>query len=657
MKFLKELIQINNFKFLYNRLKRMTVQELAHRVWVKIRNYFERVLKINEIQNDKSIENIQNLFSDNISIENTDIVLGKADKVCGNVFDLFALKDLYIGEEVNYHKDYKSGLVSPSTEYSQGIDYRDNARIGDIKYIWELNRHLFLPWLAAAYLITRDSKFIHKFEYFLKEWLVQNPYMRGVNWTSPLELGIRLINWTICWHMISGLIDPGLKAQWLNSIYLHCRYIRINFSKYSSANNHLIGEAAGLFIASTAIPAFKESGVWREKSYKILIRECGKQNYEDGVNKEQSLAYQHFVLDFLMISGLVGRAYQKNFPQQYWDRMERMLEFIAAVEDINGNIPQIGDDDDGYVIDFSQREFGRYRSLLNTGAYIFGRKDFLREDIKSDDKTKLLLNIGRYDLSVYPNKGKKPTYRFDKGGYYLLGSEFGSLKEQKMLFDCGSLGYLSIAAHGHSDALSFWFSAGGCPVFIDPGTYAYHTNRRWRDYFRSTAAHNTVCVDGKDQSIITGSFMWSKKAEAKLEYYKELICVKGSHKGYERLKNKVKHSRMITYNANNGMWKIEDELFSNGVYDLDIHFHVDHRCSVTAEAGKVNIRFEKGKCSLLFDKDLKLTVYEGEELIPLGWHSEAYDIKAPTRTISLYKTAKGYNKVITRFYVEFDSYG
>ena len=76
----------------------------------------------------------------------------------------------------------------------------------------------------------------------------------------------------------------------------------------------------------------------------------------------------------------------------------------------------------------------------------------------------------------------------------------------KIVFDTGPLGYLSIAAHGHADALSLLASYGGWPVFVDPGTYSYKPKDVWRDWFRGTLAHNTVTIDSLNQSQIRGPY-------------------------------------------------------------------------------------------------------------------------------------------------------
>src|SRR5205823_12200468 len=133
-----------------------------------------------------------------------------------------------------------------------------------------------------------------------------------------------------------------------------------------------------------------------------------------------------------------------------------------------------------------------------------------------DDKSRWLLGdqaAEQFDaLPIAPAKPVRLAFR--EGGYYILGRDFGGPREVKALVDAGPLGYLSIAAHGHADALAVTLSVGGEECLVDPGTYSYWQERKWRDYFRGTSAHNTVRIDGLDQSVPGGRFMWLKKAAA-----------------------------------------------------------------------------------------------------------------------------------------------
>lgn len=641
-------------EFLINRLLRMSPPEIAYRFAQKAQTRVESTLKDLYSFDTTVIDASQKLFNSPIAFNDYDDLICKADDLCENRFDVFALKQYEIKGEINYHKDYKSGYSAPKDVFGKSIDYRASDKIGDIKYIWELSRQLFLVPLALAYKFTQKAKYKEKFEELLLQWLTQNPFMMGVNWTSSLELGIRLINWTICWHILGDDLSSELKTKWLESVYRHCWFINRNLSAFSSANNHLIGEVAGLFIGSVAMPQFKSSRKWAEKSFKILIREAQKQNYSDGVNKEQAISYQQFVLDFLILAGLTGETNNIKFPSKYWFGIENMLVYLASVEDVNGNLPHIGDEDDGYVVDIMQKEIGVYRSLLNTGAFLFKREEFLKDSEQMDNKSLLLLNIGNINKEEVKLVRNQLPNSFEAGGYYILGADFHTPREQKLIFDCGNLGYLSLAAHGHADALTVYFSAGGFPIFVDSGTYAYHADKKWRNYFRSTGAHNTVRIDGKDQSLMSGNFMWSSKAETKLIEYISLVKVKGSQDGYKSLKDSVLHEREVNYLKDKMVWEIEDSIICNGKHSLELFFHIHPDCRVEVNESKLKIYFNKGYCSFEKDVTVELEICKGDEEIPIGWYSPAYDLKVSTTVLRLYKEIYGSTKVVTKFTVMFN---
>ncbi|MBN2040396.1 MAG: alginate lyase family protein [Spirochaetes bacterium] len=644
-----------DFIFIINRIRRMSPPEMAFRVIKLIQNKFEsHYLNLNcKIPDYKEPDHL--LFNNiDFSTFESSALLKQADQLCGNRMNIFSLIDYDIGEKIDYHKDYKSGLRAPRNIFGKNIDYRDSKKIGDIKYIWEPNRHLFLFPLALTYRIYGKKNYLEKFSYYLSEWLHQNPFMYGVNWCSSLELGIRLINWALCWHLVKNEIDKELSDKWAASIYQHCRFISKNLSRYSSANNHLIGEIAGLFIAGTALPQFKESKKWRNISYKILKNECNKQNYKDGVNKEQAISYQQFTLDFFMLAGIIAKKYNIIFPENYWKRIEKMLEFIAAVEDLNGNIPQTGDEDDALVIDLGQREYGIYRSLLNTGAYIFNRCDFSK-NINPDNidlKTKIFLNLNDTKITNSLKSEKQIPLQFPEGGYYVLGTNINKKNEQKLIFDCGPLGYLSIAAHGHADALSFTFSAGGFPIFIDPGTYAYHSNREWRNYFRGTSAHNTLTVDNENQSYIAGNFMWSRKAKTKILNYSEPFSIEGTHFGYKSKKSTV-HNRIITYNKLNNFWEIVDNIITGGEHNINVYFHCSPSCAVTLAEKHVDIKFPGGDCKLYYDDNINVSLHNAEINPILGWYSPSYDVKNPATAIKLSMDISGNTSICSKFEINF----
>ena len=270
------------------------------------------------------------------------------------------------------------------------------------------------------------------------------------------------------------------------------------FSRHSSANNHLIGEACGLYLAALTWPHWKEAEGWWRTAKTILEREALAQNAPDGVNREQAVSYQQFVLDMLLLPLLAGRADRRRVQRRLHARMEAMLDFLASIMDCGGNVPMIGDADDGYLVrlDLQGEEFRPIKIAAGYRRAPLRRGDFKQKAGRLDDKTRWLLgpdaDAGWAGLDAQQTR-LPPRQQFAEGGYYILGCDFESPREIRLVADAGPLGYQAIAAHGHADALSFTLSAGGRELLVDPGTYAYHTQQRWREYFRGTA-RTTRCA-------------------------------------------------------------------------------------------------------------------------------------------------------------------
>jgi hypothetical protein len=570
-----------------------------------------------------------------------------ADEILAGTFRVFAL-DYAAGVVPRWNRDPKSGREGPLV-FGKSLDYRNESVVGDIKYVWEPNRHLHLVTLAQAWHLTDEQRFLYGLKRQIESWLDQCPYPLGPNWTSSLELAIRLINWSIVWQLIGGqesrlfADDEGrrLRSRWLESIYQHLHLVRGHLSRFSSANNHLIGEVAGLFVGAVTWPHWNACGAWADDAKEILEREALLQNGDDGVNREQAISYQQFVLDFLVIPALAGRANGREFSADYWRRIEAMMEYLASVMDAGGNVPMIGDADDGYAVWLSQEpDFCPYRSLLATGAVLFGRADFRAKAGDLDDKTRWLLGT-RAQASfheLHPDVNVLPVRRsFPVGGYYILGCKFETEQEIRAIVDAGPLGYLGIAAHGHADALAMTLSVGGKEFLIDPGTYAYHTQKKWRDYFRGTSAHNTVAVDDENQSVIGGNFMWMQKASARCiawESDSETDRFVGSHDGYLRLADPVLHRREVLLDKDARKILVTDTLECRGSHRAQCSWHFSEDCSVVldddhsvvASNGQRAIRLR------LRNPTLKFQLHRKEESPPCGWVSRKFDVKEQTTT-------------------------
>jgi hypothetical protein len=578
--------------------------------------------------------------------------LAAADRLIAGKFDVFALHDIHLGSPPRWNRDPKSGIesgVNSPLPFGKSIDYRDPQRVGDIKYLWEPNRHMHLVTLAQAYALSGDSRYATVIREHLEDWFIRCPYGRGLNWSSALEAGIRLINWSIAWQLLGGVhasVFEGVQGnrfrqRWLDSVFQHARFIRGFFSLHSSANNHLIGEASGLFIGALTWPHWPQAARWRTEAQAILEREALLQNAPDGVNREQSTSYQQYEIDLLLLPLLAARTNHVDFSEGYASNIERMLDYLASIMDAGGNMPMFGDADDGMVVNLAQGpDDCRYRSALATGAIVFQRGDLQHKAGKLDDKTRWLLGgQAMHDVPPRSATQRLPIRQaFEAGGYYILGSDFEKKNEIRLIADAGPLGYQRIAAHGHADALSFTLSIGGNEFLIDPGTYAYHTQGEWRQYFRGTSAHNTLRIDGEDQSQSGGNFMWLKQATAGCSHWhtsptKDIF--EGWHDGYQRLADPVRHQRRITFDKIRRRILIDDFLHMNGEHRIDLFFHCSEQCQVDrSNDGYVIARGGTRLILTLPELDgAGHRLHSGSSDPIFGWVSRRFDHKQPATTI------------------------
>ncbi|MDD4927454.1 MAG: hypothetical protein PHF58_13245, partial [Methylotenera sp.] len=130
-----------------------------------------------------------------------------ADKVLAGQLDIFALRCAEVGFPPNWNRDPKTKTIAPMV-FGKTLNYRDENLVGDIKYLWEPNRHLQLVTLAQAWRLTGQDRYAQGCQILLDSWFVQCPYPKGVNWVSSLEHSLRLLNWSFAWHLLGGNDSP-----------------------------------------------------------------------------------------------------------------------------------------------------------------------------------------------------------------------------------------------------------------------------------------------------------------------------------------------------------------------------------------------------------------------------------------------------------------
>jgi hypothetical protein len=559
--------------------------------------------------------------------------------------DIFGKEFDFAEGDIDWHKDIFSGQCFPLT-FSKNISIRNNINLS-AKNVWEINRLQFLPRLAINFRITGDDLYLNRFVEVLSSWIDCNPYLIGINWYSNIEVNIRLINWVLSWEILNvEELTAGneefkifVERKWMPAIYMHCMYSFRNPSKFSSANNHLISEYAGLYAASS-LWKFSESVKWLKYSKKGLEKEIALQ-HSSGINKEEAAEYIQFITDFFLLSYIIGENTKDPFSDQYKEHLHKIFCYIFHLLDCKGNFAKYGDEDDGkcFIVD-ADRKFNNFRSLLTSGSIIFSDPEFKSKSNGFDSKNMFLFGEQGKKIfeSVAESSPADKSQFYPDEGHFILKKKEGK-KEIYFHFDAAPLGYLSIAAHGHADALSFILHIDGQPVFVDSGTYVYHTSREWREYFIGTLAHNTIRINYKDQAVNGGPTLWvehfkTKIIESRTDEDFDLIIA--THNGYKD--DGAQHTREVMFDKIKNEIHISDQINvgNHREAELEIPFHLSPEISINQKSLNSFIIGNDKMRDMEFYVDDKLnpSIVRGE-VSPqiLGWYSESFTKKEPTNVI------------------------
>ncbi|MFF9809260.1 alginate lyase family protein [Streptomyces coeruleorubidus] len=544
--------------------------------------------------------------------------------------------------------DPKTGRRAP-WGYAFDVPYRDEDAVGDIKQIWELSRHQYLTQLAAAYAITGNERYAERVAEHLRSWWAANAPLRGVHWISGIELGIRLLSWVWIrrlldgWPGAAGLFEGNPVA--LNQIWHHQRWLAAFPSRGSSANNHVIAEAAGQLAAACAFGWFPSSARWRADALRSLDRHLRGNTFGSGLNRELATEYHGLVLELGLAAVAEADAAGVPVPASIRLVLLRMTDALAAIVDNRLRPPRQGDADDGHGLVLDGAGTDRWGSLLATGDAVFGRLAWWPEVTGTDVRTPLLAALIEPTRPAVTRPASRPAHFADAGLTILRGPE-----EIWCRCDGGPHGFLSIAAHAHADALSVEVRHDGVDVLADPGTYCYHGQPEWRQYFRSTLGHNTLQLDGSDQSVSGGPFLWLRHARSRVL----AVATSGGgvarwcaeHDGYQR----SVHRRRVELTAASRELRVVDEVRGPG-RDVRLAFHLGPAIAADLVGNRAVltwIRDGEGRSAVLdLPGQLSWRAHRGDTDPPMGWYSAGFGRKEPTTTLVGTGSADGAEGFIT----------
>jgi len=486
------------------------------------------------------------------------------------------------GPDIDWHADPVTGQVWPQLFYEDAYGSA-TAKSCDVKDVWELSRQQCLIDLGKSYFLDGAGAHAAAARRIVGSWLAANPYATGINWASPLEPAYRTFSWLWTYYLTldDPEFDPADHALWLQGFLDSGRFLHDHLELFASPYNHLIGEAAALYLLGTLFPEFAEAPAWRRRGRMILESRLPEQFYADGGTVEQATLYHHATLGFYVLAALVGRANGDELSAGIWSAIERAIEFSMLMVQPDGQLPVIGDTDDARPIQIERKPFFDFRAYLAIGAVLFGRPDFKAIAGRFHEDALWLLGtdgLARFDRLDATEPGRR-IVALSNSGYFVARSDW-SRDADYVCFDCGAQAGglrsddVPSAAHGHADCLSVVVFLRGRPVLVDSGFFTYNGEVSWERHFRETAAHNTARVDGRDQATHLTKMTWTHAPRPRMEYVADLddACFIGSHDGFCAATG-IRHRRFVWYRRDGGYVVLFDDFDGPGGHALDLDFH------------------------------------------------------------------------------------
>lgn len=638
-----------NLGWYARRLASMEPSEVTGRVRDSVRQQWWRRRQVGRMADDRApvpsdaVVDLKLPAVDGVGVDAHAAVVAAADELLAGRWPVFDRVRDDMVPAPDWHVDPRTGRRAPAGTYCFDIDHRDEAAVGNVKYVWEASRHIQCTVLATAHRLTGDERYAAAAAAQLQSWWDDNPFLSGIHWTSGIELGLRLIAWVWTrrlldgWAPVRGLFEQN--PVFLRQLRHHHEYLAAFPSRGSSANNHLIAEAAGQFTAASAFDVFPESAAWRDRAGRTLTTALADQVHPSGLHKELATEYHGFVLELALVAAVEGEVHGHGLGDPTWHTLCRMTDCLAAILDGAGRPPRQGDADDGHGVVLDGHGYDRWTSLLSTGAHLFGRQPWWPAPVTGDVRTAMFAAL----VSAVPTPPDRPRARPDllpDAGQVILRDT--GPDQLWCRFDAGPHGMSGIAAHAHADALSIEVREGATEVLVDPGTYCYHGEPEWRSYFRSTRAHNTVELAGVDQSVMGGPFLWTRVAATTLTNVAGLADgilaeATAEHDGYQRLDPPAVHRRTLRLDRDARWLRCIDEVVTDGTHACRMSFHLGPDIAVVLDGPVADLTWtaDGGRRSARIDlpADLHWTSARGAVAPVDGWYSPGFGVRVPATVL------------------------
>lgn len=467
-------------------------------------------------------------------------------------------------------------------------------RARHVSHLWNYNFHYFdyARDLAWAWRETGDRAWAEAFEDLVLSWIRGTDPGRGDGW-SPYPTSLRIVNWLYALALFGGALRGEAKEAVVTSVAAQAGWLERRLERHIQANhlqkNHYALAVAGLFYEGGTAARWRRTGL---RGSWAAVRE---QVLEDGGHYERSPMYHCIALqDFLELAALT-KALGEPAPADVIDRLGRMVDALAVLSRPGGRLHLFNDSAEGISAGRQHLETLGGRVLPAQSGSAAG-------------------------LLELPN-----------AGYF---GHYDPVRGERLVVDAGPPGPRHQPGHAHCDMLSFELDLAGLPFAVDSGVHGYDGDP-YREYVRSTRAHNTVMVAGREQHELWGTFRMGRAGrplEARHGVDGDEYRFTGACSPYHD--RAAIHRRTIHRDPNG--WHVKDRVEGAQGRALRGFLHLDPRWELlpsgggrwVARAGVQEVQL------VVFGAD-RARAAAGESDPPQGWYCPRFGTAVPAPVLEL----------------------
>jgi len=542
-------------------------------------------------------------------------IIEAADNITQGHFKLYGS----IPTPIQFNTSYNAHWTS----YELG---RTSAGVVDIKDIWEPARFSWVCILAQAYYLKHDDKypafFWDKFEAFFEN----NPPNTGPNWMNGQEVALRLISFVFAWQAFINSSRSTIERTGKLQVALAAHAQRIlSTLPYARAqrNNHLLSEAAGLYTAGLMFPNLPDAHRWKRTGRNLFIQGMRDQITPSGGYIQQSVSYHRLMLQLaIWMQVLTQLDGTTIFPDDVLIKITSAIHWLEPlIFSKRGKAPNLGANDGANILPIGSSDITDYRPVLEQAKFVFPSSGKINDgkDIQDPDQVVVI-------------------------------------KESRQTACLRAARYHGRPSHADQLHLDLWWNNRN--IALDAGTYRYNAPDPWGNVLAGTVYHNTLTINGMNQMIRAGRFLWLR--QAKIHHLTiqrdpggQIREISAEHDGYRQIG--ATHARKVTLHPDGKRgWLVQDDILpENGiptaaVYTIrlawllpDWEWELDKLTfRIFSPSRTIRLGFAaKG----VEEKSISLNVYRAGEALTnthisdptWGWYSPSYGLKEPALAVHL----------------------